>query len=901
MVCHCKPSVDGSLGCRSHCLNRMLNIECVQGACPCGDLCSNRQFQKRQYAKLRRFNCGKKGYGLQVLEDISEGQFLIEYVGEVLDLHSYEARQKDYAAKGHKHFYFMTLNTNEVIDASVKGNLGRFVNHSCDPNCRTEKWVVNGEVCVGLFALRSIKKGEELTFDYNYVRVFGAAAKKCHCGSVKCRGYIGGDPNSVDIIVQEDSDEEYLEPVADHENGEIDLGRKDVRRKFSSKNVELAASLSKSNEGNSKIVVEAGGLINKIDSLDKNGQLQTVSGEDAIDVTHESTECSTGLLAENLRTEPVSAVQNQTLRAEHTLSTLTSPPNSELVHLENAILNSSSALVDSSNIVSQVDVEGVLPQAGLCPRMKISRPSKSAKNRKSSSSAAVGKGLSTTQRPNILSNKPRRLLEVSANGHFEAVEEKLNELLDAEGGICKKKDASKGYLKLLLLTAASGDSGNGGAIQSNRDLSMILDAMLKTKSRGVLLDVINKNGLQMLHNMMKLYRLDFKKIPILRKLLKVLEYLAEREILTVERINGDSLHPGVESLRESILSFTEHDDIKVHQIARNFRDRWICNPRSYFRMDKNDRRREFHRGSNSSRYFGTCHHWQEQRAKVEPIACFDQSGTLNNPTDVKKQEASFPQLIDSQSIINRPRKRKSRWDQPASPRKIRRNLEVESGGPMDTREEEKDCSAAPIVSEHRDDDVMHDADDDDDAPPGFDDTPPGFAPSICPSPAVGLPQEKFNPQLPVAYGLPYPMVKNVGTLKSGAHDTWAVAPAMPFQPFPPLPSCPRSMGDQEEARNVNDQGMPCTSGASEYAAPTATNHNMLHRERGPRHFPSNRYHHNRPRNWNQNSRRPWFRNFDGWAHPRNRTFDSNMEMVDNEINNQHLADVNQSVEYAGNS
>lgn len=43
MVCHCKPPVDGGLGCGDECLNRMLNIECVQGTCPCGDLCSNQQ------------------------------------------------------------------------------------------------------------------------------------------------------------------------------------------------------------------------------------------------------------------------------------------------------------------------------------------------------------------------------------------------------------------------------------------------------------------------------------------------------------------------------------------------------------------------------------------------------------------------------------------------------------------------------------------------------------------------------------------------------------------------------------------------------------------------------------------------------------------------------------------
>ncbi|KAF5955000.1 hypothetical protein HYC85_007856 [Camellia sinensis] len=140
MVCHCKPRPDGRMmGCGDGCLNRMLNIECVKGTCPCGQRCSNQQFQKHKYAKLRWFRCGMKGYGLQLLEDISEGQFLIEYVGEVLDMQAYEARQREYAAKGHKHFYFMTLNGSEVIDACAKGNLGRFINHSCDPNCRTEK------------------------------------------------------------------------------------------------------------------------------------------------------------------------------------------------------------------------------------------------------------------------------------------------------------------------------------------------------------------------------------------------------------------------------------------------------------------------------------------------------------------------------------------------------------------------------------------------------------------------------------------------------------------------------------------------------------------------------------------------------------------------------------------
>jgi hypothetical protein len=104
-----------------------------------------------------------------------------------------------------------------------------------------------------------------------------------------------------------------------------------------------------------------------------------------------------------------------------------------------------------------------------------------------------------------------------------AVEGKLNELLDAVGGISKRRDSAKGYLKLLLLTAASRGTDEEG-IYSNRDLSMILDALLKTKSKSVLVDIINKNGLQMLHNIMKQYRGDFKRIPIIRKLLKVYSF-----------------------------------------------------------------------------------------------------------------------------------------------------------------------------------------------------------------------------------------------------------------------------------------------------------------------------------------------------------------------------------------
>ena len=52
----------------------------------------------------------------------------------------------------------MKTSNNEVIDPTYKGNMARFISHSCDPNCITEKWNVLGETCVGVFALRDIEK-----------------------------------------------------------------------------------------------------------------------------------------------------------------------------------------------------------------------------------------------------------------------------------------------------------------------------------------------------------------------------------------------------------------------------------------------------------------------------------------------------------------------------------------------------------------------------------------------------------------------------------------------------------------------------------------------------------------------------------------------------------------------
>ena len=67
------------------------------------------------------------------------GEIVMEYVGEVLDYQLFKKRSKQYSKAGQQHFYFMAINPEEIVDATVKGNISRFINHSCDPNCETQK------------------------------------------------------------------------------------------------------------------------------------------------------------------------------------------------------------------------------------------------------------------------------------------------------------------------------------------------------------------------------------------------------------------------------------------------------------------------------------------------------------------------------------------------------------------------------------------------------------------------------------------------------------------------------------------------------------------------------------------------------------------------------------------
>ncbi|KIV99930.1 hypothetical protein, variant [Verruconis gallopava] len=194
MDCDCRENyVDGvNHACDedSDCINRLTKIECT-GQGSCGQNCQNRRFHDKKYADVTVFKTEKKGYGLRTNTELHNGDFIFEYVGEVIDEARFRRRMRQYDEEGIKHFYFMSLNKGEFVDATKKGNLGRFCNHSCNPNCYVDKWVVGDKLCMGIFAGRTIKVGEELVFNYNVDR-YGADPQPCYCGEPNCTGFIGG-------------------------------------------------------------------------------------------------------------------------------------------------------------------------------------------------------------------------------------------------------------------------------------------------------------------------------------------------------------------------------------------------------------------------------------------------------------------------------------------------------------------------------------------------------------------------------------------------------------------------------------------------------------------------------------------------------------------------------------
>ena len=135
------------------------------------------------------------GNGVFATAAIGKGEEIIEYKGKLLTPQQADALYGDGGETGHT--FLFTLNEQYVIDANQQGNTARWINHSCAPNCRA---VVEESASgdprrdkVKIEAIRRIKPGEELTYDYGIVLDVPHTARlkklwKCLCGSPDCTG-----------------------------------------------------------------------------------------------------------------------------------------------------------------------------------------------------------------------------------------------------------------------------------------------------------------------------------------------------------------------------------------------------------------------------------------------------------------------------------------------------------------------------------------------------------------------------------------------------------------------------------------------------------------------------------------------------------------------------------------
>ncbi|KAJ7316985.1 hypothetical protein JRQ81_003147 [Phrynocephalus forsythii] len=201
-------------------------FEC-NAMCQCGELCQNRVIQRGLQFRLEVFKTAKKGWGLRTLESIPKGRFVCEYAGEILDFQ--EARRRIRLQTVSDPNYIIALREHlwdgrimeTYVDPTHIGNVGRFLNHSCEPNLFMVPIRIDSLVPkLALFADRDICKGEELTYDYSgryhnclptkdlgCVQEDEESKKPCYCGANLCTGFL---PYDSSLFSKDASDQETL-------------------------------------------------------------------------------------------------------------------------------------------------------------------------------------------------------------------------------------------------------------------------------------------------------------------------------------------------------------------------------------------------------------------------------------------------------------------------------------------------------------------------------------------------------------------------------------------------------------------------------------------------------------------------------------------------------------------
>ncbi|KAF7718130.1 Uncharacterized protein PECH_005578 [Penicillium ucsense] len=204
----------GTVVLREDFMDRKAMISECSSRCLCaGHDCWNHVVQRGRQVRLEVFDTGKRGLGLRSLEPLVAGQFIDCYWGEVLTKEAADAREA--AREGQPSYLFsldwliaegeshLSHDDCYVVDSLRFGGASRFINHSCNPNCKIIPVSVNRLAdhrlyYLGFFAIRDILAKEELTFDYHPnwdgSKQIDPSAVKCLCGEPNCRGQLW--PNS---------------------------------------------------------------------------------------------------------------------------------------------------------------------------------------------------------------------------------------------------------------------------------------------------------------------------------------------------------------------------------------------------------------------------------------------------------------------------------------------------------------------------------------------------------------------------------------------------------------------------------------------------------------------------------------------------------------------------------
>ena len=127
------------------------------------------------------------GWGLVAKRAIKAGTMVIPFRGESLRPSVANLRERAYEASGHD-CYLLMADPSTVIDTTMKGNIARFTNHSCNPNMYTKIVSVDGTNHIIFFTRVDVAPGEEMTYNYRFDAESGRVP--CYCGAHNCRGFL---------------------------------------------------------------------------------------------------------------------------------------------------------------------------------------------------------------------------------------------------------------------------------------------------------------------------------------------------------------------------------------------------------------------------------------------------------------------------------------------------------------------------------------------------------------------------------------------------------------------------------------------------------------------------------------------------------------------------------------